>query len=104
MILLTEVKLIGRKSVSSPSNEFLVQDVVINPNQITLCRPDDKMGFLFEDGDQKIPGHAGTVEFTKIFLDRGNGGIDITVVGCLREISEKLKKSENEKDHEVLHG
>ena len=52
-------------------------------------RQDDRMLGLLSEG--KLPdGIDQAQSFTKLYVDRGNAGIDITVVGDLGSIKEKL--------------
>ena len=68
---------------------FSLREVFVNPNHVVCLREDNivkeeiKNSELRESLDTRQ-------EYTKIFIDRGQSGIDITVVGSLVLIEEKL--------------
>lgn len=69
--------------------EYRLREVYVNPKHIVAMRQDDRMLSVLQEG--KLPeelDHRQT--FTKLYVDRGNAGIDITVVGDLSTIKEKL--------------
>lgn len=70
-------------------NEYRLREVYVNPKHVVAMRQDDRMlGLLAED---KLPGGLDQSQsFTKLYVDRGNTGIDITVIGDLGSIKEKL--------------
>lgn len=70
-------------------NEYRLREVYVNPKHVVAMRQDDRMlGLLAED---KLPsGLDQSQSFTKLYVDRGNTGIDITVIGDLGSIKEKL--------------
>lgn len=70
-------------------NEYRLREVYINPKHVVAMRQDDRMLGLLSEG--KLPdGIDEAQSFTKLYVDRGNTGIDITVIGNLGSIKEKL--------------
>ena len=70
-------------------NEFRLREVYVNSKHVVAMRQDDRMLGLLSEG--KLPdGIDQAQSFTKLYVDRGNAGIDITVVGDLGSIKEKL--------------
>ena len=70
-------------------NEHRLREVYINPKHVVAMRQDDRMLGLLAEG--KLPdGIDQAQSFTKLYVDRGNTGIDITVIGDLGTIKEKL--------------
>ena len=64
-------------------------EVYINPKHVVAMRQDDKMINVLREGS--LPdGLDENQSFTKLYVDRGHTGIDITVVGDLCHIKEKL--------------
>jgi len=69
--------------------KYNLREIFINPKHVVAIRPDDRMrkmlneGYLPEDMDKRQG-------FTKVYLDRGQSGIDITVVGEAGIVSQKL--------------
>jgi hypothetical protein len=80
---------------------FTLREVSINPEYVVCVREDSitrKMlteGYLPEGLDKRQ-------RFTRIYLDRGQTGIDIVVVGDPEVIQADLKKAKSGK--EILHG
>ena len=81
MIQLVEVhKVLGK---------YKLREVYVNPKHVVAMRHDDRMANLLKEGN--LPDDLdGRQAFTKLYVDRGNTGIDITVVGDLHIIKEKL--------------
>tara|TARA_R110000796_G_scaffold33453_1_gene86716 strand:- start:716 stop:991 length:276 start_codon:yes stop_codon:yes gene_type:complete len=70
-------------------NDYLLREVYVNPKHIVAMRQDDRMTSVLKEG--KLPDQLDQRQnFTKLYVDRGNTGIDITVVGDLNTIKEKL--------------
>ena len=74
---------------SSNNLKYNLREIFINPKHVVAVRPDDRMrkmlneGYLPEDMDKRQG-------FTKLYLDRGQSGIDLTVVGEASIVSRKL--------------
>ena len=70
-------------------NDYLLREVYVNPKHIVAMRQDDRMNSVLKEG--KLPDQLDQrQDFTKLYVDRGNTGIDITVVGDLNTVKEKL--------------
>ena len=70
-------------------NDYMLREVYVNPKHIVAMRQDDRMTIVLREG--KLPDQLDQrQDFTKLYVDRGNTGIDITVVGDLNTIKEKL--------------
>jgi len=70
-------------------NDYMLREVYVNPKHIVAMRQDDRMTTVLKEG--KLPDQLDQrQDFTKLYVDRGNTGIDITVVGDLNTIKEKL--------------
>ena len=71
------------------------REIFINPKHVVAIRPDNRMskllneGYLPEDMDKRQG-------FTKVYLDRGQTGIDLTVVGEAGIVSGKLGITQKE--------
>ena len=79
---------------------YSLRETYVNPNHVVCLREESGLRHdlentnLSEDLDQRQ-------DFTKIFINRGQTGLDITVIGTLKTIQEKLNKRSNK---EVLRG
>ena len=77
------------------TSKYTLREIYINPKHVVAIRPDNRMktvlkeGLLPEDMDERQ-------SFTKVFLDRGQTGIDITVVGEAALVGKKLGLYEKE--------
>jgi hypothetical protein len=80
MVKLVEV----HKSISG----YHLGEIYINPKHVVAMRQDDKMTRVLREGS--LPELDERQSFTKLYVDRGHTGIDITVVGDLQHIKEKL--------------
>ena len=86
MIQLVEVY---NSSGHGNSLKYNLREIFINPKHVVAIRPDNRMskllneGYLPEDMDKRQG-------FTKVYLDRGQSGIDLTVVGEASIVSQKL--------------
>ena len=69
--------------------EYRMREIYVNPKHIVAMRQDDRMSSVLKEG--KLPDELDNRQiFTKLYVDRGNTGIDVTVVGDLNTIKEKL--------------
>tara|TARA_Y100000004_G_C8948578_1_gene427401 strand:+ start:1910 stop:2206 length:297 start_codon:yes stop_codon:yes gene_type:complete len=73
-------------------NKWTLREVVVNPDYVVCLRPDARATALLREGI--LPeGLDARQEFTKIQMSRGNGGMDIVVVGAIGLIEDKLNIS-----------
>ena len=91
MIQLVEVysDMSRRLDSSTGRSRYSLRQIFINPNHVGAVRPDDRMSLMLKEG--LLPEDMDKRQtFTKIHLDRGQSGIDLTVVGDAHVVSEKL--------------
>jgi len=84
------------ESTNVHSNEdirsFSLREVFINPEQVVCIRPDVSLKQKLQEG--KLPeGLDSRQEFSRIYLNRGQVGLDIVVVGSPSLIEKELKKN-----------
>jgi hypothetical protein len=78
---------------------FELREVFINPSHVVSLREDNHMKRNLVEG--KMPHDLDTrQDFTKLTLDKGSVGLELTIVGGPSLIESKLKKTEKE----LLHG
>ncbi len=83
---------------SAVGESFRLQEVFINPDHIVYIRNEPAMKQKLTEG--KLPENLDhRQEFSVIHLNRGNSGLDITVVGDVSAVNEKILPNKN-----VLHG
>ncbi len=77
-------------NITSGSNtRFTLREVTINPEYVVCVREDSGMKQMLTEG-MLPPQLNGGLRFTRVYLDRGQSGIDIVVVGNPQAIEEKL--------------
>jgi hypothetical protein len=80
---------------------FTLREVSINPEYVVCVREDNVIKQMLTEG--YLPeGLDRRQRFTRVYLDRGQTGIDIVVVGDPETIQEDLKRVKGDK--EILHG
>lgn len=87
---------------SAIGENFKLQEVFINPAHIVYIRNEPAMKAKLMEG--KLPDNLDQrQEFSVIHLNRGNSGLDITVVGDVSAVNEKIRPNEFSATS-VLHG
>ena len=98
LVVLTEVKersVSARAGSSERTKKYTLQEVSVNPNHVVCLREDDSMIRNLQEG--LLPtGLDSRQKFTRIFLERGQGGIDLIVVGTPEQIREKISTNRKE--------
>ncbi len=76
----------------SRARTYSLREVYVNPDHVVAMRPDNRMVNMLKEG--YLPDELDERQrFTTIHMDRGHSGIDITVVGDVELIREKLFNS-----------
>ena len=75
--------------------KYNLREIFINPKHVVAIRPDDRMKKLLSEGylPEEMDKRQG---FTKVYLDWGQSGIDLTVVGEAGIVSQKLGLTQKE--------
>ncbi len=77
------------------SSRYTLREVTINPEYVVCVREDSVMRRMLTEG--LLPNElSSSHQFTRVYLDRGQTGIDIVVVGNRRAIEEKLLSKKGE--------
>ena len=75
---------------SATGENFKLQEVFINPDHIVYIRNEPRMKRMLVEG--KLPENLDRrQEFSVIHLNRGHTGLDITVVGDVATVNEKIR-------------
>lgn len=86
------VELYEQPTQRQTKDKWTLRTVVVNPDYVVCLRPDARATTLLREGN--LPdGLDARQEFTKIQMSRGNGGLDIVVVGAIGLIEDKLNIS-----------
>ena len=94
MIKLVEVYSVGSFSHTGggPKENFSLRETCINPKHIVFMREDEEI--LEKIKDTVLSAELNQQQrFTRIYLSHGQSGVDITVVGELKFIEEKMQVS-----------
>ena len=76
-------------------SEYRLREVYVNPKHVAAMRQDEKMSAVLQEG--ALSGELDERQsFTKLYVDRGHTGIDITVVGEAALVGKKLGLYEKE--------
>jgi hypothetical protein len=76
-------------SDSGRSEEFSLREVLVNPEHVVCIRENDSLKTRLSEtelGHEIHPAEG----FTKIYINRGQSGLDLDVVGSLNSIQRKL--------------
>tara|TARA_R110002110_G_scaffold380769_1_gene591603 strand:+ start:219 stop:527 length:309 start_codon:yes stop_codon:yes gene_type:complete len=85
VIKLVEVAKMGADI--STRSDYVLREIFVNPEQVTMLREDVAMKNLLSEG--RLPNELDSrMEFTRVFL---NTGMDIFVVGAPHVVESKLK-------------
>ena len=91
----------SRQKAEAVTSKYTLREVTVNPNHVVCLREDMVMTKRLDEG--RLPEDVDPRQrFTKVYLDRGQSGLDLTVVGNLRQTQEKLGLNSPAK--EVLRG
>ena len=101
VVKLTEIYKINELMESGTTKaSFSLRDIFVNPEHVVCLREDElHKGLLLEK--RLLAGLDERQTFTKLYLNRGQSGIDLTVVGSPSVIQEKLGLAQ---DKQLLRG
>tara|TARA_Y100000310_G_scaffold132803_1_gene131764 strand:+ start:506 stop:820 length:315 start_codon:yes stop_codon:yes gene_type:complete len=74
---------------------FTLREIYINPDQVICLREDIRMVQYLNEGSLPVDLDP-RQKFTKIYMNRGNAGFDVVVVGGPTSIDEKIFSSERQ--------
>ena len=90
IVELTEVLRASKyTSEGTLKNPYILKQIYINPQHVVCLREDEVYNRLLLEG-RLMENMDKNQSFTKIYLNRGQAGIDLTVVGSPSSIQEKL--------------
>ena len=73
----------------SRGRNYILREVFVNPEHVVCLREDTLHKKLLAE-DQLVEGLDQNQSFTRIYLDRGQSGIELIIVGYPSSIQEKL--------------
>jgi len=101
VVKLTEVYKVNKLTEDGNSKDsFSLRDIFVNPEHVVCLREDELCKNLLLE-KRLIADLDKRQTFTKVYLNRGQSGIDLTVIGSPTTIQEKLGLSTNK---QILRG
>jgi len=83
---------ISHKNVSVAKQEFSLRKIFVNPEHVVCMRMDDAMNRRLNEG--LLPSDLDTRQgFTKLYINRGQSGLDVTVVGDPEIVQKKIDEA-----------
>ena len=81
------------------NQKYKLKEIFVNPKHIVALREDNDMSVNMSEGT--LPeGINPLMGFTRLYLDRGQHGLDVTVVGNPDTVREKLNLSNKQLLHD----
>jgi len=82
------------QSSAIPTKEYGLREVSVNLEHVIMLRPNNK---VMNNSDIKLPKDLHPDQkYTTIYMNRGNSGVQITVVGDMDAVEEKLRGDKKE--------
>lgn len=79
-----------RTGTTGTSNKFSLREIYVNPEHVVVIREDRRMNSLNESG-LIMEGLNDHHNFSKIVVENGRSGSEITVVGAPHDIEEMIR-------------
>jgi len=76
--------------VYEENRNFSLREILINPDHISHAREDND--FLVRVKESNSLGIDERARYTRLFIDRGNMGAEIVVVGSIADLNKKFNK------------
>ena len=99
-------KNVSHRGITTAKQSFSLRTVFVNPEHVVCMRNDDIMKGRLDEG--QLPENLDPrQEFTKLYINRGHSGLDVTVVGGPELIQQKIDSARDANappEKEVLKG
>ena len=70
-------------------SKYILREIYLNPEHVVALRADQTMKTRLEEG-RFIEELDSRQEFTRVYVNRGQSGFDVTVIGSPEVVQEKL--------------
>ena len=85
----TKLVEVATTNVYNRDKKYSLREVFINPDFVVSLMPDNNMNRLLQEGN--LPeGLDKRQQFTRVLMHKGNAGLEMTVVGNIESIRDKL--------------
>jgi|TARA_Y100000034_G_C6518933_1_gene223258 hypothetical protein len=75
--------------------KYKLREVFINPEHIVCLRDEPRLKALLSEG--RLPeGMDSRQEFTRVYMNRGQSGLDVVVVGAPQVIEDKIGETKKQ--------
>jgi hypothetical protein len=83
---------VSHKDMSVSRQEFSLRKIFVNPEHVVCMRTDEAMSHRMNEG--QLPENLDTRQgFTKLYINRGQSGLDVTVVGNPEIVQKKIDEA-----------
>jgi hypothetical protein len=82
-------KNVSHRGIAASKQSFSLRTIFINPEHVVCMRSDELMSNRLDEG--LLPENLDSrQEFTKLYINRGQSGLDVTVVGGPELVQKKI--------------
>jgi hypothetical protein len=86
-----------QKIATKQSTAYSLREIYVNPEYVVMLRPSVRMNNEVKKDTTSLPeGLHSEQQYTTIYMNRGQSGTEITVVGAPEHIEEKLRRAKRE--------
>lgn len=88
------VEIVEAPIATNIQDKFHVRQIYVSPEHIVMVREDNLISRTLKENNIVMPGiSSNTMQFAKLTINRGTTGQDITVLGSVEMIYEKINSS-----------
>ena len=85
----TKLVEVATTNIYNRDKKYSLREVFVNPDFVVSLMPDNNMNRLLQEGS--LPeGLDKRQQFTRVLMHKGNAGLEMTVVGNIESIRDKL--------------
>ena len=89
MKTVTKLVEVATTNIYNRSRKYSLREVFVNPDFVVSLMPDNNMTKLLQEG--VLPdGLDKRQQFTRVLVHKGNSGLEMTVVGNVESVKDKL--------------
>lgn len=87
------VEIVEATITTNQNDRFSLREIYVSPEHVIMVREDINIARIISESKNRIPGLDSNMTFTKLTINRGSMGTDITVLGSSDLIYEKINGS-----------
>jgi hypothetical protein len=97
------VELVETSVTTNPRDKYVLREIYLNPEHIIMVREDRNTQRAIHESKLDYPEIPANMKFTKLTINKGSIGQDVTVLGSVEMIYEKIE-SFKVKNKQILRG